>query len=80
MPSVAGWVGCRRDSAVRGVFVDSLGKIFREPRKDFFLREPGVLRQSGQYVWPDSLVRSVANPGISRLSVTGLFEAVHQVA
>src|SRR5262245_6150413 len=82
-------LGCRRDSAVRGVLVDSLGKIFREPRKDFFSREPGVLRQSGQYVWPDSLfevrrtdllVRPVPNPGISRLAVTGLFEAVDQVA
>src|SRR5262249_60925047 len=82
-------LGCRRDSAVGGVFVDRVGKSFRESRKDLFSREPGVLRQSGQYVWPDSLfevrrtdllVRPVANPGISRLAVTGLFEAVDQVA
>src|SRR5262249_46005615 len=82
-------LGCKRDSAVRGIFVDSLGKSFREPRKDLFSREPGMLRQSGQYFWPDSLfeigrsdllVRPVANPGISRLSVTRLFEAIDQVA
>src|SRR5262245_13788322 len=82
-------LGCRRDSAVRGVFVDSLGKSFRQPRKDLFSREPCVLRQSGQYVWPDSLfevrrtdllVGPAANPGISRVAVTGLFEAVDQVA
>src|SRR5262249_55041909 len=50
---------------------------------------PGLLRQGRQYVWPDSLfevrrtdlfVRPVADPGISRLAVTSLFEVVDEVA
>src|ERR1043166_7288249 len=73
--------------AVRRISIDRRGKLARQPRQQFLLRQAGLLLQCGEQVRPDRLlqlrwrkllVRSLIDPGLRGVALAVLPEAFEQ--